>query len=152
MRHFAQRVGPGSAATHAGGGAPGTPRSSAAETPPAFAPAPVAGVGTARAVWSAAIACGRAWVMESWRDVSPEVWRSAFHDAAHDHRFFEVIERALRKQFDPRYFVLENRPEGRFAGATLFPGAPGFERRLTRQCGPDLTLEQRSNGGSDCQA
>ena len=109
----------------------------AADAPPAFGPRPVADGGVAKAVWSAVTPCGRAWVTHSWREVSPAVWRAAFNDAPYDHRFFEVIERAMRRQFEQRYFVLEDRQEGRFAVQPFFmvrqdlaAGLPARARRL----------------------
>ena len=126
------RVNPGPKGANAGPLAPG-----AADAPPPFEPRPVAEAGVIKAVWSAATAFGRAWVTESWRNVSPGVWRSALNDAACDHRFFEVIERAMRRQFEQRYFVLENRHEGRFAVQPFFlvrqdlaAGLPARARRL----------------------
>lgn len=80
--------------------------------------------------------------------ISPAVWRAAFNDAPCDHRFFEVIERAMHRQFDQRYFVLENREETRIAVQPFFlvrqDLATGLPRRVRslidpwRKCWPHL--------------
>lgn len=109
----------------------------AVDAPLMFDPRSVEEAGVVKAIWSAVTPCGRIWVTQSWRDVSPAVWRSAFKDAPYDHRFFEVVEHAMRGQFEQQYFVLENRRDGRFAVQPFFmvrqdltAGLPAHARRL----------------------
>ncbi len=99
----------------------------------------ISDTGVTKAVWSAFTACGRTWVVESWRDILPNIWHSAFNNAPHDHRFFEVTEETKGSRLNQRYFVLENRHLVSFAVQPFVISrhdlTVGWSRRLRRLLG-----------------
>src|SRR3954471_24168298 len=55
---------------------------------------------------------GRAWVVESAREIDAAVRQSSYAHHCKDFRFYELIEETLPEQFKYRYFVLEHAATG----------------------------------------
>ena len=83
---------------------------------------------------------GPAHVVHSVRQIAPDIWQRALSDHAKDHRYYEVIEETLPRQFDYRYFILKNTRTGAVAIQPFFfvdqdctAGLPKTLRRLVAQ-------------------
>ena len=80
---------------------------------------------------------GPVWVVNSCEEIAPSLWQSAFAEHGKDSRFYQIIERTLRGQFDHRYFVLQNEATGEVAVQPFFfvdqdvtAGSPRILREL----------------------
>lgn len=58
------------------------------------------------------VSFGRAWVVESVRDIDAALRERAFAHLCKDFRFYELIEETLPGQFQYRYFILEHAATG----------------------------------------
>src|SRR5215210_5855574 len=63
---------------------------------------------------------GAVCIAGSYREISPESWRTAFGVHCKDTRFYETIERTLPGQFTYRYFILKNERTGAVAIQPFF--------------------------------
>lgn len=66
------------------------------------------------------VSFGRAWVVESVRDIDAAVRERAYAHHCKDFRFYELIEETLRDQFKYRYFVLEHAATGEITVQSFF--------------------------------
>lgn len=63
---------------------------------------------------------GRAWVVDSARELPEELRAGAFARHAKDFRYYELLEETLSEQFEYRYFLLHDAASGRWAVQPFF--------------------------------